>query len=291
MLERLEAGEILISDGAAGTYLQARGLPTGDAPETWNFSHPDVVRAMAEAYFAAGSDLVVTNSFGGNRFRLERSGLGDRVVDVNRTAAELARSGAPGGGFVLGSVGPTGELLEPLGTQTPDTFHDAYAEQAEALARGGVDGFCVETMMAVEEAVLAVGAAKESTGLPVLATMTFEQGPCGLASQMGVTVAVAVEQLVEAGADVVGANCGNGAQPVIQAVREMRPLTDRPIMAQPNAGVPVLRDGGTVYVETPEGMATSSRDLVAEGAAIVGGCCGTGPDHISAIARAVRGCG
>jgi 5-methyltetrahydrofolate--homocysteine methyltransferase len=246
---------------------------------------------MAEAYFAAGSDLVETNSFGGNRFRLERSGLVGRVADVNRTAAELARSGAPDGCFVLGSVGPTGELLEPLGTQTPDAFHDAYAEQAEALAQGGVDGFCVETMLAIEEAVVAVRAAKETTGLPVMATMTFEQGSRGLATQMGVTVTVAVEKLVGAGADVVGANCGYGAPPVIQAVREMRPLTDRPIMAQPNAGAPVLRDGRTVFVETPEGVATSSREVVSAGAAIIGGCCGTGPDHIAAIARALRGSG
>ena len=288
-LERLEEGEILVLDGATGTYLQEKGLEIGQAPETWNFSHPEVVRGMAAEYFAAGSDLVETNSFGGSRFRLRNAGLEDQVQEVNRLAANLARSAAPEGGFVLGSIGPTGELLVPLGMAKPGDLYEAFAAQAKALSEGGVDGFCVETMMAIDEAVLAVRAARESTALPVVATVTFDEGPRGFATAMGVTVPQAVESLLEAGAEVIGTNCGDGSERMVRIVREMRAVTDHPILAQPNAGIPVMMEGRTIYPETPEETANRSLDLVDAGASMVGGCCGSGPAHIAALAHALRG--
>lgn len=288
LLERLAAGEALVADGATGTYLQGKGLGIGQAPDAWNFSHPDVVRQMAADYFAAGADLVETNSFGGNVYRLRHTGLEGRVREVNRVAAELARSGAPGGGIVVGAIGPTGAFLEPLGEARPEDFRIAFADQAEALAEGGVDALCVETMTALEEAAIAVEAAK-TTGLPVLATMTFDEGPGGIATAMGVTVAQAIEGLLEAGADVVGTNCGSGMEQMIRVVREMGSIAGRPILAQPNAGIPAMRDGEVVYPDTPEGIAVRCRELIEAGARIVGGCCGTGPAHIAQMARAVRG--
>ena len=287
LLERLNAGEILVSDGATGTYLQGKGLGIGVAPETWNLSHPDVVRGMARDYFEAGADLVETNTFGGNRYRLAHSGLEGEVVEINRTAAELARGGAPEGGLVVGSVGPTGEFLTPLGLVTPEELTEAYEEQVVALADAGVDGFCVETMTAMEEAALAIAAAA-STGLPVVATMTFDKGSKGYATSMGVTIAQAVEGLREAGADVVGTNCGNGVAGMVEIVDEMGQEAGGPLIVQSNAGLPVMRDGQVVYEETPDAMATRYADLIRGGARILGGCCGTGPDHIRAFVEVAR---
>ena len=288
LMERLAAGDILLGDGATGTYLQGKGLEVGEAPEAWNFSHADVVRGMAADYFAAGSDLVETNTFGGNAFRLGRIGLGDRVAEVNHTAAELARSAATGGRLVVGSIGPTGEFLIPLGEHTPEAFYEAFAEQAAALAKGGVDAFCVETMTALDEAVIAVRAARETTVLPVMVSMTFDEGPRGFATSMGVSIRDAVRGLAEAGADVVGTNCGNGSEKMVPIVREIGTLTDLPILVQSNAGLPVMEDGQVVYPETPEEMAGRCANLISGGARVLGGCCGTGPAHIAAMAQAIR---
>ena len=284
---RLAAGEILIGDGATGTYLQGKGLEVGEAPETWNLSHPEIVRGMAADYFAAGSDLVETNTFGGNAFRLGKVGLEGRVAELNRTAAKLARSAAPEGGLVVGSIGPTGEFMAPLGTLTPEAFYEAFAEQARALAEEGVDAFCVETMTALDEMTVAIRAVKEATGLPVMATMTFDQGPRGFATSMGVTIPQAVTGLAEAGADVVGTNCGNGSEKMVLIAREMGALTGLPILVQSNAGLPVMEGDRVVYPEAAEEMAARCGDMVKAGVRIVGGCCGTGPAHISAIAVAV----
>ena len=287
LLDRLAAGEILIGDGATGTYLQDKGLEVGQAPEAWNLSHPDTVRAMAAEYFAAGSDIVETNTFGGTSLRLEKAGLAGKVAEINRTAVELARSAAHEGGFVAGSVGPTGEFLEPLGPLTPETLAEIFTEQAQALAEAGVDAICVETMTDLDEAKIAVKAARETTGLPVMATMTFDEGPRGFATSMGVTIAQAVEGLTEAGAHVLGTNCGNGMDKMVLIVKEMGTLTDLPIIVQANAGLPVMDGDRVVYPETPGEMAARCEELVAAGARIVGGCCGTGPAHIAAFAEAI----
>lgn len=288
LLKRLAGGEVLISDGASGTYLQAHGLEAGGCPELFNLEQPDVVRGMARAYFEAGSDMVETNSFGGTRFMLKKYGQGERVVEINRLAAELARAAAPEGRFVLGSIGPTGEMLKPSGVVTEDEMYAAFAEQARGLAAGGVDAFCVETMSDLGEASLAIRAAHDVSSLPVMATMTFDKGPRGLFTMMGVRPDGAAEGLAEAGAEVVGTNCGLPIEPVIEIVAAMRQATDRPILAHVNAGLPRIIKGQIVYPDTPDEMGPAWPRLVAAGANVVGGCCGTGPDHIRAIVRSLR---
>lgn len=287
LLERLAAGEILVSDGATGTYLQANGLEPGGCPEEFNDSHPDVVRQMAANYFAAGSNMVETNSFGGSRYMLAKYGHGDRVEELNRKGAELARQAAPEGCFVLGSIGPTGEFLVPNGTATEGEMYDVFCEQSRGLAAGKVDAFCVETMSDLGETVLAVRAAKETTGLPVVATMTYDRGPRGLFTMFGVTPAGAAEKLSEAGADIVGSNCGIKIEDMIDIISEMRKATDRPILTHVNAGIPRIEDGEILYPDSPEHMASFMSRMIEAGANIVGGCCGTSPDHVRAFVKAV----
>ena len=287
LLERLARGDLLISDGATGTFLQQHGLEPGGCPEEFNGSHPDVVREMARQYFEAGSDLVLTNSFGGTVFMQKKYGYGERVIEFNRLAAEHARSQAQEGRFVVGSVGPTGEFLEPLGPVSETEMYDAFAEQIKALEAGGADAVVVETMTAIEEAALAVRAARENTGLAVMATMVFDKGPRGFFTMMGVTPEAAVHSMEEAGAHVVGSNCGNGIDNMVDIARRMRAETDGYLLIHSNAGIPAMRNGQIVYPESPEYMAERFRELADLGVNIIGGCCGTGPDHIRALAAAV----
>ncbi len=292
LLRRLERGDTLISDGATGTYLQSRGLGDGD-PEEWNATRPEVVREMARAYYEAGSDLVLTNSFGGTRVRQRHYGFEDRVRDFNRLAAEHARSQTPTGRFVIGSVGPTGEVLndplkdDPIGEAE---MYDAFAEQITALAEGGVDAVNIETMIDVEEAKIAIRAARENTDLVVFSTMFFDKGPRGFFTMMGTPPDVAMRELVAAGADVVGANCGNGVDVMLELARQLRAATDTPLLVHSNAGIPVAKGGDVIYPESPEYMAPRFRAMVEEaGVNIVGGCCGTGPEHIRALVKTLRG--
>ena len=291
ILERLARGDTLISDGATGTYLQQRGLEPGGCPEEFNAIRPDVVRGMAREYFAAGADMVLTNSFGGSRFMLGKYGFERRAEEFNRLAAEHARSQAPPGGFVVGSVGPTGEFLEPLGELSEYEMLDAFDEQIAALVSGGVDAVVVETMTALEEARLAVQAARRHPALTVMATMTFDKGPRGFFTMMGVTPERAVRELQDAGAHIVGANCGNGIEVMLELARELRLAADgAPLLVHSNAGIPAVRRGEIVYPESPEYMAERFKTLVDEvGVNIVGGCCGTRPGHIHALAAALRG--
>ncbi len=290
LLERIAAGDILISDGAMGSLLQSEGLPAGTSPEAWNLSRPEVVRSVAEGYLAAGSDMVLTNSFGGSPLKLARHGLADRAAELNRAAAVLAREAAGSAKFVAGSVGPTGRILQDEGGDvTPKELYEAFRVQVLGLADGGVDAICVETMSSLAEALEAVRAARENTTLPVFCTFSFALGRRGFRTMMGVSSEVAAREATAAGADVVGTNCGNGIENMIEIVRQMRAAApDRPILAQANAGMPELLDGMTVYPETPEYMASRVAELIAAGTTIVGGCCGTTPPHIAAIAAAAR---
>lgn len=283
----MASGIILISDGAMGTELQKRGSNPNSCPEELNFAQPELIQAIHRDYYEAGSDLVETNSFGANRIRLSLHQLEDRVEDFAKKAAELARGVCPKGKYVAGSIGPTGEVLEPMGTLTLEDAYDAFVQQAKALAEGGVDILFVETMMSIEEAETAVKAAKESTNLPVSATMTFEAGPAGLRTMWGVDIKTAVERLTLAGADIIGSNCGRGFDEMIEVVKEMRPLTDKPILAQANAGIPEWVNGVSVYKETPEVILPKAEQLLRLGVNIIGGCCGTGPEHIRAIHKLV----
>jgi 5-methyltetrahydrofolate--homocysteine methyltransferase len=294
VLERLRS-EVLIFDGAMGTMLFQAGLAPGACPELWNAERPDVLRNIHRAYFDAGSDLVETNSFGGTRLKLKAFGLEDRCRELNTQAAGLARSVCPPGRYVAGSIGPTGHLpdtFEPLGDTPAELFYESFREQALALAEGGVDLFAIETMMIPDEAVLAIKAAKAAAGLPVMCSMTFQYNQAkGVDRTMwGTTAADAAAKLVEAGADIVGCNCGDGGPGRVPAIlAEMRSATTALLAAYPNAGIPKVVGDKTVYDLTPEAMAAAFPAIVAAGARIVGACCGSTPAHIQKIAETVRG--
>ena len=290
LLDRIITDKILVSDGACGTYLQANGLEPGGCPELMNDTHPKVIRQMAKNYFEAGSNLVETNSFGGNRYMLKKYGHGERVEELNRKGAELARSVAPEGCFVVGSIGPTGEFLEPNGVVTEEEMYSVFCEQARGLAAGGVDGFCIETMSDVAETSLAIKAAKDITGLPVSATLTFDKGPRGYFTMMGITPANGALQLAEAGADIVGTNCGLAIEHLLEIIVAMREVTDQPILTHINAGIPKIVGKEIVYPDSPEHMAKYMPQMVEAGANVIGGCCGTGPDHVRAFVSSLRGC-
>ena len=289
ILDRLAAGETLFFDGATGTYLQNHGLEPGGSPELMNADNPDVIRQMAAHYFDAGSDIVLTNSFGGNRFMLERYGAGDRLFELNKLAAEHARAAAPEGKYVAGSIGPTGEFIEPLGTATEDELYETFSEMSRAFEAGGADAVMIETQLALDEASIAVRAAKETTNLVVMSTMVFDKGPRGYFTMMGVTPEQAVEGLQEAGSDIVGTNCGNGIERMVEIAARMRAVTDKYLVVQSNAGLPVIKNGETLYLESPEFMAKHYKELADLPINILGGCCGTTADHIRALVKSVRG--
>ena len=288
ILERLADGDILLLDGATGTYLQEKGLEPGGSPELMNAESPDVVRQMAADYFAAGADMVLTNSFGGSKFMLKKYGVGDRVQDLNRLAAEHAKASATPGKYVVGSVGPTGEFMEPLGEVSEQEMYDAFTEQITSLEEGGADAVVIETQMAIEEAVTAIKAARDNTELIVMSTMVFDKGPRGYFTMMGITPERAVVELREAGAHVVGTNCGNGIEKMIELGTMMRSVTDDYLMIQSNAGIPSIVQGEICYPESPEFMAENYSKLAELPINVLGGCCGTGPEHIEHLVKAVR---
>jgi 5-methyltetrahydrofolate--homocysteine methyltransferase len=289
-LERVAQGDILISDGAMGTYLQSQGLEPGECMESWCISHSEVVRGIHEAYLAAGADLLETNSFGGTRYKLQPYGMADRTRELNLAAVALARQAAAGKAYVAAAVGPTGRIVEDEGGDvTPQDLYAAFQEQVTALAEGGADALCLETLASLTEALQAIKAAKENTRLPVICTFTFEARPRGFRTMMGVTPERAALGAVGAGADIVGANCGHGIAGMVEIARQMRAvLPTTPILINANAGLPVLEEGKTVFKDTPEFMASQVGDLIKAGTQIIGGCCGTTPDHIAAIARAAK---
>ncbi len=288
-LQQLLAAETpLLIDGGMGTMLMAAGLEQGNPPEEWNITHPDRVRAIHRGYVEAGARVILTNSFGGTRFRLGLHNLQDRVGELNRAAAALARAeadAAPHPVLVAGSMGPTGELLEPLGTMTFEQARDAFAEQAAALAEGGVDLLWIETMSDLNEVKAAIEGARAACDLPIAATMTFDTNG---RTMMGVTPTLALQTLRSYNLAAIGANCGNGPdeiESVIQAMRAADP--DILLIAKSNAGLPKWVDGELTYDGTPEVMAGYARRARALGANIIGACCGSTPAHIQAMRTAL----
>lgn len=279
-LSTLKSKKILLADGAMGTELQRRGLKVGECPEQYNLLHPEIVKAIHQDYFDAGSDIVETNTFGANQLRLKFFGLENKVKEINYAAVNNARSVKTSGKFIAGSIGPLGEILEPLGTVSENFAYEVFAEQATCLAEAGVDILFIETMMAIEEAVVALKAAKENTNLLVVVTMTFESGRTGMRTPWGVDVQTAVTELTKFGADIIGSNCGKGFEEMIQVISEMKNFTTLPIIAQPNAGIPSLENGNLIYRETLEMISSKVRELLSLGINILGGCCGTTPLHI-----------
>jgi 5-methyltetrahydrofolate--homocysteine methyltransferase len=310
--ERLGARRLLVSDGAWGTRLQERGLQAGECPELWNVIRAREVQAVAAEYLAAGSDLILTNTFGGSPLMLRRHGLEERTEELNAAGARLsleAAAGAealeaaggreadmprqPGMALVAASVGPTGELPAPLGTASEAELEEAFRRQVRALLEAGVRILCVETMIDLTEACCAVRAARRAAAelgvaVEVMATLTYGPTPSGYRTVMGVDIAQTVEALTRAGADVLGSNCGNGIEQMLPIAAAFRALTALPLLVQANAGLPVLEGGRPVFRQGPEDMARHVPALVRAGASIIGGCCGTGPAHIAALRRAVN---
>lgn len=293
LLEEL-ARRPLLCDGAMGTQLLARGLGAGECGMLWNLDRPGDVGGVHLAYRNAGCDLITTNSFGGSRFPLARHGLEGRVAQLNRAAAQVARAAAGDAGWVLGDVGPFGDFLEPVGDTSAAELREAFQTQMTALLAGGADALLVETMSDPEEAIVGIEAARLcGTSIPVIATFTFQKTAAGeFRTMMGTTAADAVQRVIAAGADIVGTNCGTGLSLddyVELAGKLVGAAGPVPVIVQPNAGAPVSEDGRTVYRATPEQMACAAEALLDAGVRIVGGCCGTTPEHLSAMGRVVRG--
>jgi len=269
----------------------ARGLASGECASLWNVDHPDAILEVHRAYANAGCRLVTTNTFGASAFSLARHGLEDRVAELNRAGAGLARTAAGESGFVLGDVGPFGDFLEPLGDTTAEQLHAIFRAQIAALVEGGADAVLVETMSDPAEAEVAIAAARDVASLPVITTFAFQKSADGsFRTMMGTTAGQMVEQMVAAGADVVGANCGTGLSLedyVALAADLVRAAGDTPVILQPNAGAPQVVGGQTVYLATPEEMAALVPALLDAGVRIIGGCCGTTPGHLGAMAKAL----
>ena len=288
VLERLHAGETLCGDGAWGTQLMARGLGPGDSPEAFNLSNPEVLAEVATLYVEAGADLITTNTFGGSPLNLETYGLENRTEEINRAAVEVVRAVVGDRAYVLASIGPTGKILTPYGDTEPEVVLKAFARQIGALVAAGADLLCIETMIDLREAELALEAARlVSKDIPVIATMTFDSTPRGFFTIMGVTIERACSDFVEAGADIVGSNCGNGIDRMVEIAREFARHASVPVIIQSNAGLPEHHAGELVYPESPDFMAERVGELMDLGVSIIGGCCGTTPAHIRAMRSAI----
>ncbi|MEJ2627418.1 MAG: homocysteine S-methyltransferase family protein [bacterium] len=289
VIETIEKNKTLVSDGAWGTFLHQQGLKPGECPELWNITHRDKVLLIAKSYIEAGADIILTNSFGGHPIKLEHYGLQERTTEINEAAAAISREAAGIDQFVFGSMGPSGAMLM-MGEISEETLYKGFYTQAKALAKGGVDVICLETMSAIDEACLAIKAAKEATTLEIACTFTFEKTVQGtFRTMMGVSPADMVPAVKEAGASIIGANCGKGFDQMIYIVREIRKMdSSTPILVHANAGNPVVKDGKTIFPETPQSMASKVNELINSGANIIGGCCGTTPEHIKAIAQEIK---
>jgi 5-methyltetrahydrofolate--homocysteine methyltransferase len=287
IVSRLKNGRVIVADGATGTMLQAAGLPPGTPPERWVLENPDPIHNLQRAYVEAGSDLIIACTFGANRARLERARLVDHLVEINRRAVQIAREVAGNQAYVAADIGPLGEFLAPIGKLTYEQAVGIFAEQAAVLAEAGVDVLYIETMSDLSEMKAAVeGAQRGGPGIPIFATFSFDHHG---RTNMGVKPEQAAETLQALGVAALGANCGATLEMTEGAIAEMHEAAPQAfLIAKPNAGKPRMEGREVVYDATPEDMAEHARKFVALGARVVGGCCGSTPEHIEAIAKAVR---
>ncbi|MCJ7717265.1 MAG: betaine--homocysteine S-methyltransferase [Anaerolineales bacterium] len=285
----LQAGKPILLDGAMGTMLMDAGLESGNSPEEWNVHYPEKIRQIHRAYIEAGSQIILTNTFGGTSVRMETHGLQDRVIELNKKAAENAcaeADAAPHTVLVAGSMGPTGQLLEPLGTLSASDAEKSFADQAAGLAQGGVDLFWIETMSDLSEVKAAVAGIRSVSDLPIAATMSFDSHG---RTMMGVSPEKAVKELEELDIQLMGANCGTGSDELIKAIKEMQSADPKlPLIAKANAGIPQMVGTEVVYDGSPELMAAYAAEVWKEGASLIGGCCGSSPAHIRAMAEALK---
>jgi len=278
---------IVFFDGAMGTMLLEAGLPTGGVPELWNLEKPDVVTGVYQQYFGAGADVVHTNTFGGSAPKLDVKGYADKMEAINLAAVQLAKQVCPENAFVAGDMGPTGMMLKPMGNATIEELEEAFYHQASALIKGGADLISIETMFSLDEACAALKGAKRAGDLPVVAGTTYNKTPSGFFTMMGETIEQCAATLAENGADAVAINCTLGSSDIIEPTRDLRKATTQPILIQPNAGKPVVKDDITLYEQTPSEFAGDIKLIIAEGADMVGGCCGTNASFIEEIVRSI----
>jgi len=288
ILQKLKTNEILIADGAMGTMLFARGLQPGKPPESVNLKTPEILEEIAQAYLDAGAKIIQTNTFGASPLKLSDYGLQDKTEEINRIAVERVRKVVEKKAYVSGSVGPSGKLLKPFGDTEPEDIYKSYERQMKVLINAGVDLICIETMTDLNEATLAIKAAKSiSPEIPIMATMTFDETSRGFYTIMDVSIEDAVVGLQKAGADIIGSNCGNGIENMIKIAQEFKNFSKLPIIIQSNAGIPEMKEGKLIYSETPEFFGEKAKELINVGVSIIGGCCGTTPEYIKAIRKTV----
>jgi len=290
ILNEIKKGKIFLLDGATGTFLQNNGLEPGGCPELMNIESPKVISKMAHNYFSNGSDIVLTNTFGGNYFRLKHYGLEDKVVEINKLATEIAIAASKEyeEKYVFGSIGPTGEFIEPLGDISEDQMYECLFNQMKGLYDGGVDGFVIETQIATEETLLALRVAKENFNVINIVSFVYDKGPKGYFTMFGLSPAQSIEMFFNAGADIVGTNCGNGSEKMVEISTELRSKTKKPILVQANAGIPIIKKNDIIYPESPKTMVEQYEKLIDLGVNILGGCCGTAGEHIYEFSKIIR---
>lgn len=283
---------ILVIDGAMGTMLQENGLKAGECPELWNITHPEIVKKIHLSYLEAGADIILTNTFGGNGTKLKKLKHHQELEEVNKQGAKLAREAVesyrkdhPGEFFVAASIGPTGEILEPCGDLSIEEAYQGYQDQIKAMSFFGLDMVVLETFYNLDEIKIALRAVKENSDLPVFASMTFDES---LKTIYGISPEKAVKELFKEEADGVGANCGSGPKLLYQILTKMRMITDAPLLVEPNAGVPYLENNKVIYPASPQEMAEYAEKFAILKVNIIGGCCGTTPEHIKAIAEKIK---
>lgn len=288
LFNRIKRGEILVSDGAMGTMLLQMGLKAGMCPESINLDRPEILEEIARLYFEAGADIIQTNTFGASPLKLSQYSLEGKTEEINAKAVRAVRRVVSNKAYISASVGPCGRLLKPYGDANPEKVLEGFKRQIKALIAEGVEMICVETMTDLVEATLAIKASKSvSPSTPVCATMTFGETPKGFFTIMGVNIEQAAKGLADAGANIIGSNCGNGIENMIKIACEFRKHTTLPLVIQSNAGLPDLKGGEPVYPESPQFMAEKGKELLECGINIIGGCCGTTPAHIVAIRKIV----